>query len=343
MEFLKELINLFIDMSFYIMIGLLMVGILNSFVNRKWIVKQVGKNNILSVIKAAVIGVPLPICSCGVVPMAVELKKSNASNGAVNSFLISTPQTGVDNIIATWGIIGPFMAIFRAVSAFISGIIGGIVTNIFSEDSIIEKEEESCCCKNKKKEEKKTFKEKVVNIFTYGFGFFLDEIVIHFIIGLIISTLITLIIPNDFFIEYGLNSNFISMIIMILVGLPMYVCSTSSIPIALSLMMKGINPGAAFVFLFVGPVTNMASLIILGKTFGKKLLTIYVSSVIVLSIIFGYIFNYIVDYYNINIMGTTNHLHSHGYSLLDNILAIIFLILIIFSLARVIKYKLNKI
>ncbi len=376
MLFLENLFYLFLDMSFYIMIGLLIVGVLHSFVDKSFITRQIGKSSIGSVIKASILGVPLPLCSCGVVPTAVELKKQGGSNGAVVSFLISTPQTGVDSIIATGGILGWFMAGFRAVAAFISGIVGGITVNIFGKNEKInsgvspcgcesEKEEttscccssnnevkevSSCSCENEKEEitscccssnnevkevsscscenEKEettsccgsskkptTFKQKFINIFTYGFGSFLNEIAIHFIIGIIISALITTLIPEDFFVSLGLNNGILSMLLMVILGLPMYICSTSSIPIALSLVMKGLSPAAAFVFLFTGPVSNFASFIVILKTLGKKITALYIGSVIVMALIFGYIFELIIGVTGYDIMNHASHMHEHTESI----------------------------
>ncbi len=350
MQFLEVLVEIFIDMSFYTMIGLLLVGILHVFIKKEWIIKQLGKNNLTAVIKSALFGVPLPLCSCGVVPTAIEMKKSGASNGAVISFLISTPQTGIDNIIATWGMIGPFMAVFRAITAFISGIIGGIIVNIFCLKEKITEVKTCCSCSNEQKiegieKEKLNQKDSIINkckkVFEYGFITFLDEISIHFIIGILISALISIIIPESFFIDLGLDNGIISMILMVIIGLPMYICSTSSIPIALSLILKGLSPGAAFVFLFTGPVTNIASLIVLGKTFSKKIIAIYISTVIILSIIFGYIFDYIINIFNIDLQQSMIHMGHSQNEISKNILAIAFAVLLVVSIIRKVSNKIK--
>ncbi len=381
-NFFSNLWTLFIDMSFYIMLGLLLVGILHSFVDKKWITSQIGSTSFWSVVKASIIGVPLPLCSCGVVPTAVELKKTGGSNGAVVSFLVSTPQTGVDSIIATWGILGPFIAIFRACAAFISGIITGAIVNIFGKDVKLtetksscgcssepepstsscgcssvpdpsesscccsttpEPEETSCCCSSTSKPATISFGEKLKNVFTYGFCSFLDEIAFHFIIGILISALISTIIPEDFFIGYGLDSGILSMLLMVLIGLPMYICSTSSIPIALSLIMKGLSPGAAFVFLFTGPVSNMASLIVIAKSLGKKITAIYVGSVIVLSITFGMIFDYIISALHLDVLTLTEtHVHHEQLPWYSLVIAGVFLLLLIRSSIVILSEKLKK-
>ncbi len=350
MEYFTNLWELFVDMSFYIVIGLLFTGFLHAFVNKDAILKHIGKNNTASVVKASVLGVPLPLCSCGVVPTALYLGKSGASKGAVVSFLTSTPQTGVDSLIATYGLMGPLFAVFRAVAAFLSGIVSGVVTNLLckkdtnnfqsdkatcasSKESTTEK---SCCCSNTEchsKAEKIPFFSKVKSAFTYAFGEFLDEIAVHFVIGLLIAALISTIIPDNWLAN--LTTPLFTMLLMLLIGIPMYICSTASIPIALSLIMKGISPGAAFVFLFAGPVTNIASLAILSKTLGKKVLIIYLSCVAVCSIVFGFILDGIIAGLGYTgITSFTNTSDEHGLPLYMVVIAIGFGILVLRSLLK---------
>ncbi len=382
MEFLSNLWDLFVDMSFYIVIGLLFTGILHAFVDKDTVLKQVGKKNTASVVKASVVGVPLPLCSCGVVPTALYLGKSGASKGAVVSFLTSTPQTGVDSIIATYGLMGPLFAVYRAVAAFISGIFAGIMTNIFSGKDDIDystaktscgcggEETQSSCCGHTEEvvtscscehaedittscgcshevsntsccgnsgvgdtTEKTPFLKKLATVFTYAFGEFLDEIALHFVIGLLVAALISTLIPEAWLATF--TNPLMSMILMLVIGIPMYICSTASIPIALSLMIKGVSPGAAFVFLFAGPVTNIASLTILLKSLGKKVLAIYLASVAFCAIVFGLIFDYIIELFNYTgITKIIEDAHAHEMPLYMTVVAVVFAVLIIRSLAK---------
>ncbi len=342
-----EMYKLFIDMSFYLMIGLLFVGILHVLVSKDWIIKNIGNNNTSSVVKASLFGVPLPLCSCGVIPTAIYLKENGASNGSVISFLISTPQTGVDNIIATYGMIGGFFTAYKAIVAFLSGIIGGTIINIFTKN-----ENDDLKCENipintnhthqshGEDLENKGFIKKIKEILHYGYIHFLDDISVHFIIGIIISGFISYFIPNDFFNEYGIGSGISGMLLMIIIGMPMYICSTSSIPIAISLMMKGVSPGAAFIFLVVGPATNAASMTILFKVLGKKIMIIYLAVVAVLSISFGIILDLLLKYYTLDKSYIINHVHGFGIN--NNIKLVfgfIFFILILRSLYSRLKPK----
>lgn len=376
MLYLQNLWNLFIEMSFYIVIGLFFTGLLHSFIKKDLILKQVGKNNTSSVVKASVIGVPLPLCSCGVVPTSLYLGKSGASKGAVVSFLTSTPQTGVDSIIATYGMLGPLFAIYRAITAFISGIISGILTNIFcKKEKIKDKEEKNCCsttpkepiccsktkgtiekkeeqtCCSKKVEEsicccsktKKptTFLTKIKESLKYGFGDFLDEIVVHFIIGLLIAALISTLIPPNILTNF--SNPIITMAIMVIIGIPMYICSTASIPIAVSLIMKGISPGAAFVFLFAGPVTNIASIVIIIKSLGKKVTSLYLISASICAISFGLLLDYIIKVFGYDMaVQIGSHTSGHHHNLFMTIVSVLFGILLIKSLFKKMKSKLIK-
>ncbi len=371
--YLENLWDLFVDMSFYIVIGLIFTGLLHAFIKKDTILKHIGKDSTTSVVKASVIGVPLPLCSCGVVPTAMYLGKSGASKGSVVSFLTSTPQTGVDSIIATYGLLGPIFAVYRAVAAFISGIISGIITNLFCKkdkinytqaktscacsdnhdahdeegDSCCSSErqhEPSCCSSNHTQTENKkiSFWGKMKLAFTYGFGEFLDEIAVHFIVGLLIAALISTLLPASIFSNF--TNPLITMILMVIIGIPMYICSTASIPIAVSLMIKGISPGAAFVFLFAGPVTNIASLLVLGKTLGKKVTAIYLTVAALCAIGFGLLFDYMINIFSLGEVFNVDNYHSHEHEMpiYMTIVAVLFGILVVKSLIKNFMKKSSK-
>ncbi|MBN2852235.1 MAG: SO_0444 family Cu/Zn efflux transporter [Clostridia bacterium] len=349
-NFLLQLFHLFTSMAPYLLLGLIFVGILHAFINENFIKKHIGQNNLGSIIKASLIGVPLPLCSCGVVPTAVELRKNGASKGAVISFLISTPQTGLDSMVATYGMMGLAFAIYRPLAAFVSGILGGAIISFFMKkqpDILKETASVSChgdCCHHEEEKKHLTFNQKIRKMVSYSFGEFLDDISLHFLIGLLIATLITVLIPDDFFISLHLDKGLLSMLMMIVIGLPMYVCSTSSIPIAISLLIKGISPGAAFVFLFAGPVTNIASITVLGKTLGKKMTVFYVSVVSLLAILSGYILDFVFTSFNLNLqfMAAINGVSGEEKSIFTLIVSFLFLILLLRSLLIIGLKKIRK-
>jgi uncharacterized membrane protein YraQ (UPF0718 family) len=277
-HFFIALIELSNAMAPYILFGLLFAGILHEFVPDTIVTKHLGKDNIFSVIKATLFGVPLPVCSCGVIPLATSIKKSGASKGSTLSFLISTPITGVDSILATYGIFGWIFTIYRVITSMVIAMVAGILTNLFDKEEIHTKsafsalkgpntfspvmpiqkkmEEDSCCstasscCSTV---EEKSFW--LTSALRYAFVTLLGDIAKPLVWGLLIGALITVAIPesiSEILTEYS----WFSYIIVIAIAVPMYVCATASLPIAAGLMLSGVSAGAAFVFLSAGPATN---------------------------------------------------------------------------------------
>jgi len=369
---LTAIYGIYLEIAPYLFIGLTFAGLMHVLLKGDFILRQLGKANIWSIIKAAVFGVPLPLCSCGVVPTAMHLKRKGASNGATISFLTSTPQTGIDSIIPTFGMLGWFMGIYRPLTALLMGIIAGVITNkIKPEDKLenIESAAQSCCltCEcddpncthpshpwNRPKQRENAescscgtghdndhdhISDRQTNVFkkfiAYAYGDFIDDISTQLVVGIILAGLITWLIPDGFFEKYG-GQGFLGMIFMIIVGLPMYVCATGSIPIAVSLIMKGISPGAAFVFLVVGPATNAASLTVIASSLGKKVTAIYVAVLTICALGFGMLLNVLVDNFGITV--NVKHMtHNMGRSIWLDIITIIFTVILVLSFWR--KYR----
>ncbi len=287
-EYIKPLIDLLNEMSPYLLLGFLIAGILHEFVPQKIYSQQLSKNNLRSVILAALFGVPLPLCSCGVIPTAMSLRREGASKGATTSFLISTPQTGIDSIIATASLLGLPFAIIRPVVAFITAIAGGYIVNRC--DKTTDRSEESARHTQKSQ---KGFLKKCLDALKYGFVEMLQDIGKWIIIGLIIAGVITVFLPDDFFIQYS-NYPIINMLLVMLIAIPMYLCATGSIPIAAALMLKGLSPGAALVLLMAGPATNMAAILVINKVLGRKTLILYLLTIIAGAFGFGLITDYML-------------------------------------------------
>ncbi|MCD6322814.1 MAG: SO_0444 family Cu/Zn efflux transporter, partial [Clostridiales bacterium] len=348
-EYFSALLSLGINMGFYMMIGLLLVGIMNIFLKKEFIANHLGKNSLWSIIKASLLGVPLPLCSCGVVPTGLYLKEKGASDSTAVSFLISTPQTGVDSIIATYGLMGATFAWYRPLAAFISGVLGGFFVKIFgkkthtettiSENNEITNESYTDEKSNTKSSEiTSTFKEKIRKSTTYAFGTFLSDISVHFIVGLLIAALISVLIPDTLLVELGINSGIWAMLVMIVIGLPMYICSTSSIPIALSLMAKGVSPGAAFVFLFMGPFTNVASLAIISRKLGKRTTVLYVVGAIITALAFGFLLDVLAPILSFPAYDEiSKHSVKGAWGIIQIVVAGIFFILVFYTIFKKIK------
>jgi hypothetical protein len=337
---LHAIVYTFVQMAPYLMIGLACAGILHVVFKKEFILKHLGRNSIGATVKAALFGVPLPLCSCGVIPTAVSLRKSRASEGATISFLISTPQTGIDSIIATYGMLGPVFAVFRPVAAFLMGILGGIATAVLpgrkpaaapQEDTTAQ----DCTVCARTDPHAHSVGEKVRSMLSYAFGEFLDDIALHLVIGIVISGIISALVPASFFQQY-VGNVFAEMGLMILGGIPLYICATASIPIAMALMAKGVSAGAAFVFLAVGPATNAATVVLIRKTMGNRTVAVYLGSLAVLSVGAGLLLNHVYGFFDAGIPLPAGHGHSaHApYSPIAIAASLIFLLLLCLSLLR---------
>jgi len=282
---LKESVYLWMAMAPYLLMGMLFAGILHVFLGTEFISRHLGGRALSSITKATLFGIPLPICSCGVIPVAASLKKEGASKSATLSFLVSTPTTGVDSIMATYSLMGPLFAIFRPIAAFFSGITIGALNHFFNR----EKEKPT---KPKQKTHKLPTHHKIKEVFSYGFLELAEDIGKWLVIGVVIGGFLTAIIPQDLVLQY-FSSPWLHFVVMLLLAIPLYVCATGSIPIAAALIYKGFSPGAALVFLIAGPATNTVTLSFVRSKLGKKAFYLYLIAIIVVSILAGVIFNII--------------------------------------------------
>jgi uncharacterized membrane protein YraQ (UPF0718 family)/copper chaperone CopZ len=288
----SETVRLFVEISPYLILGFFFAGLLHVLLGEGYIKKHFAVSGLASTIKAAVFGVPLPVCSCGVIPLAESLRRDGASKSATMSFLVSTPSSGVDSILATYALMGPVYAVFRPIASFFSGILVGIVTH-FQErkengGSAAAPGENVQTGVQNNKQSKKTFKE----AFVYGFRVIPSEIAKWLIIGVVIGGAISALVPADFGSRY-LNSPLLSYVVILLISIPIYVCATGSIPIAASLIAKGVLPGAALALLIAGPATNTVTISFLFKKMGARITVIYIASIVVVSVASGLLFDWI--------------------------------------------------
>ena len=298
----NALLLMLAEMAPYLFLGFFFAGLLRAFVPKGIYRRHLSPRNMKSVVKAAALGIPLPLCSCGVIPTSVGLRREGASHGACTSFLIATPQTGVDSITATFSLMGLPFAIVRPVAALFTALFGGWLVNryakedeAFSAEASIHHEEDEKCDHDCKNEEPvgNTFLEKFWNGMHYAFVEMLQDVGKWLLVGLLIAALITVVVPNEWLAalhEYKL----LNMLIVLAVAVPMYVCATGSIPIAVSLMAKGLTPGAALVLLMAGPAVNSASMLVIGKVFGKHTLKLYLLSIIIGAVGFGLCIDYLL-------------------------------------------------
>ena len=291
---LTETWDLLLDASIYIVIGLLAGGLLKVFLSPGYVATHLGKGRFRSVFKAALIGIPLPLCSCGVLPAAAALKKQGASNGATTAFLISTPESGVDSIAISWVLLDPLMTIFRPVAAFLTAMVAGISENMLHPPPPSEETGISCAPAVEKEEKNSTsgggmlqgFAAKMQAGVRYALVELWGDLAGPFFFGLLLAGIMAVLIPDDFFQAY-LDSGLSSMLVMLLLGIPLYICATASTPIAAAFILKGVSPGAVLVFLLVGPATNIASIAVLTRMLGKRSTALYLVSIAAVSILCG--------------------------------------------------------
>lgn len=347
---MDEILLLINEMSPYLLLGFLLAGLMHAFIPGRYYTRYLSKPTLGSVINAAIFGIPLPLCSCGVIPTAMSLRKEGASRGAVTSFLIATPQTGIDSIIATFSLMGVPFAVIRPIAALITAVLGGWMVNTFvslrdrrahremAEGTIVKTEEtetctchchchenkaESCCpegdsdghhhphhsgehhhhsshhrhsshhhhsssasCHCHDRKIPNTIGGKIVEALRYAFLDMMSDIGKWLVIGLVVAGLITIYVPDEVFTIFKDNT-MASMILVLIISIPMYLCATGSIPIAVVLMLKGLTPGAALVLLMAGPACNMASILVIRKGLGFRTLVIYILSIVIGAVFFG--------------------------------------------------------
>lgn len=295
--------ELLLDSAVYILFGILVAGLLKVVLSPAAVARHLGQGRFMSVVKAAFFGVPLPLCSCGVLPAAVSLRKQGANKGATSAFLISTPESGVDSIAITYALLDPIMTLMRPVAAFCSAIMAGFLENIISRPSAetmapadLSCPIDSCCdginCDPLEHRRHHSVWEKVVAGFKYALLDVWGDIAVWFFAGLIIAGLITALVPDELLMNW-LGGGISSMLIMLVIGIPLYICATASTPVAAALILKGVSPGAALVFLLVGPATNVTSLSVLVGILGKWSTVRYLLVLSLSAITFGLLTDFV--------------------------------------------------
>ncbi len=334
------------EMAPYIGLGFFMAGLLHIFVNPRMIAKYLGKGRIKSVIYAALLGIPLPLCSCGVLPTTVSLKKQGANDGAAMSFMIATPETGVDSIAVTYALLDPIMTLFRPFAAFVTACTAGILQNFLgntyqeSEHEIVPDlscKVDHCCdgteCPPEKHRHHHSWQEKLSAAVRYGFGEILDDIAKWLVLGIAIAGAISVLIP-EYFVKTYLNGGVHSMLLMLVVGIPFYICATSSTPIAAALILKGVSPGAALVFLLAGPATNAATISVVYGLFRKRATAIYLGSIAFVAVGMGLLLDTMYAKLGITAQSVAGHATEFLPQWLSATAAIILLMLLVYSFVK---------
>jgi uncharacterized membrane protein YraQ (UPF0718 family) len=332
MALLDNFILLFTESAPYLLLGLFLAGIIRMLVPDTWITKFLGEKS--SVVTAAIIGTPLPLCSCSVIPTAIGIRRAGASKASTASFMVATPETGVDSIGVTFALMGPVMAIARPISAILSAILAGSLVRLWDTETppIAEEAVHSCCGGGKKKE--LGFWEKMKNAVVYGYGKLLSDFMGWLLIGISFAALIQTFVPPTLLSEYG--NGIFAMLLAVVISIPMYICATASTPVAAGLMLSGISPGAALVFMLTGPATNIATLMVVKNELGTRSLMGYLTGVIVTALAMGMALDWAVEYFQLTIEVSQGG-HGDMTSILYSASAIILASLIVWQYAK--KWK----
>ncbi|MCK5884840.1 MAG: SO_0444 family Cu/Zn efflux transporter [Bacteriovoracaceae bacterium] len=323
MEFLLALWKYIAISAPYLLLGFFIAGLIKILVPIEKVKIMLGKKNLGSIFKAAIIGVPLPLCSCSVVPTAITLKKAGANNGATSAFLIATPESGIDSISMTYGMMDLPMTIIRPVAAFLSAVVAGIGQYLFNDKEydtsnaaapksccskkVPEKEEVKSCCSSKKSVKKQDMF--LIKTIKYAYGDLIQDVAFWMTIGLILGAIIDFLIPADFL---TMANGTMGRLIILGIGIPFYICASASTPIAASLMLKGLSPGAALLFLLVGPATNITNLLVLQKYIGKRGVFINILSIGGVALLLSYVVDFLYTFYQWPLDFKLGHSHDHG-------------------------------
>jgi uncharacterized membrane protein YraQ (UPF0718 family) len=288
-----------LDAAPWVLFGFLVAGLVKAFVPEKLVAAHLGRG-LSSIVKASAIGVPIPLCSCGVIPAAAGLKKQGAGKGAVSSFLVSTPETGIDSIAITYALLDPLMTLLRPVAAFVTAIATGMAVTFTEKgepaaeppsDGVSSDGCCSCGCIHESVE-KPGVAQKIRSGLSFAFGELLGDVGVWLLGGVLLAGLISVFVSGAF-VERYLSNDLVAMLMMLVLSVPMYVCATSSTPIVAALALKGLSPGAALVFLLAGPATNAASLPVIAKLLGKRGTAVYLVVIVVMSLLFGVLANHL--------------------------------------------------
>ena len=323
---MKEILDLVNEMSPYLLLGFLLAGLMRTFVPTHLYHRYLGQPSFRSVVNAMLLSLPVPLCSCGVIPTAMSLRKQGASKGATVSFLIATPQTGIDSIIATYSLMGLPFALLRPLAAIVTSLLGGQLTNWLDtnhpQQSITYKEDE--------------FEHHPTGIWNrlrqalhYAFVEMMQDIGRWLVMGLLIAGIITVFVPDSFFAMLAGNTA-LSILVVLVCAVPMYLCATGSIPIAVALMMKGLSPGTALVLLMAGPAVNVASMLVVRKVMGLRTLLIYLLSVVGGAVTFALSVDYLLPSQwftsHLEEMHTCCHEHTQWFNIICSILLFLLLL-----------------
>ncbi|MDI6592100.1 MAG: permease [Patescibacteria group bacterium] len=292
-QFFRTFWHYLIEILPALVVGFLISGFVHEFISRKWIGKSLSKKGTKSIFYATLVGMALPICCDGVLPVALSFYKKGAKLGAILAFLVVTPATSIPAMLITYKLLGLEFAIFLALAVILLGLIVGVIGSLFSVnpkkiERICEKctlPIEKCICPQP------AFPSRIKSAFKFAFREMPKEIGLELMIGLGLASLIMIIVPfGDLIRTYLAGAGGYAFAAVF--GVLMYICATASVPMVQALLIKGMNVGAAMTLLLVGPITSFSTLLVIRKIFGSKILLVYLTVVLVVALLAGYTFSF---------------------------------------------------
>lgn len=316
MDWVISILSVALSAAPWLLLGLLLAGLIKAYMPESMIQRWIGGRGVGSISRAAIIGVPLPICSCGAIPTALALHRSGAGRGPSTAFLIGTPGVGIDSILLTSILLGPLMAVARVAGAIVTAIITGLLVATTDQTEQTNKAvsidtnstESACtsgCCGSKTEANnlvtptlKTSHQTRLKQGLNYAFADLLDDISRWVVAGLLLAGLLITLLPPEFL--SGLSGAFWPLVLMAIVGIPLYICATAATPIAAGLLLAGMSPGMALVFLLAGPITSLATLGIFRREFGSRALVMYLIGILGSSVLLGWLLNVLLQTFGIN-------------------------------------------
>lgn len=305
-RFLAELWHILVESGVWLLVGLLLAGLVHAFVPRAWFMKHLGGRGLGAVAKASLLGIPMPLCSCSVIPVAAGLRRQGAGKGASAAFAISTPQTGEESIPLTWALFGPVFALARPVIAVITAFIAGAAINTLDPDEPAEENASTAAIVD---DRPASLRERLAVAWHHGFVTMLRDLAPWLTVGLLMAAVISAALPAGWIAD-NVGTGLWPKVAMLFVGVPLYICATSSTPLAWSLVAAGLSPGAAIVLLLAGPATNVATMSWVIKDLGVKSLVIYVLAISAVALGAGVIFD--AFFGDMIVLATRGEEHAHG-------------------------------
>lgn len=330
-SYLQEMWQVMLDLSPSLLLGLLIAGLIHVYLPRGFVHRGLHRPDLRSAARASLIGVPLPLCSCGVIPTALGLRREGASKGATTAFMISTPQTGVDSLLVSASFLGWPFALFKLVAAFVTGLIGGALVNRLTQPDPAEEAPPA------QDEDDAPARGGLGRALSYALFDLLAVLDLWIIAGVLAAALITTWVPTDYLTSQGWTQGIGGMLLVLAVSIPLYVCTTGSVPIAASLIAAGMPTGTALVFLMAGPATNVATLGSIYRSLGSQVLGLYLGTVIVMSILLGLSFDFLLE-----AMPAPDQAHHHGVDWIALGSALLLTSLLCFLLLRRLRGRLDR-